>query len=281
MPHTTSSASLARAATDATRCAATWVLLAGVVLSGACGRDATREPRSSASTPAFFGIVSNPVAGVAPAAPCAYVSLSRGTLPSGYRATIRNRGTGDSVTITIVDGGFDPVPVTARAGDALELDVLVAESQAPRRFLSTVPTARRPIVVRTEPRPHEPAAPLDANLVILFSEPIDVASVSEASVHVIRGGSPITGAVRVADQTHLAVEFTPASALAPVTEYRLVISRAVRDRDGDALEAEVESGFTTGRSPAGASAPVESVPPALKNGSPDSTHAGDGEMRCV
>jgi hypothetical protein len=245
MPRTTTDASPVRAATGTIRRAATWVLLAGVVSSSSCGRDSTRGPRSSASAPAFAGIVSNPVAGVAPAAARAYVSLPRGTLLSGYRANIRNRGTGDSATTTIVDGGFDPVPVKARAGDTLEVKVLLAESATPRRFLGAVPSARRPIVVRTEPGPHEPEAPLDASLVIVFSEPIDSVTVTEASVHALHDGRRIAGVVRFPHPVHLVVEFTPASPLAPATEYRLVVSRAVRDLDGDALEATVESAFTT------------------------------------
>ena len=250
MPRRFINAALARVAGAPVRRVETWVLLAGMISGGGCGDDATRgagsSPGSSAIVPTFIGIVSNPVAGLAPAGPSAYVSLPRGTIPSGYRATIRNRATGNMVTTAIADGGFDPVAVTAGAGDTLELDVLVAESQAPRQFRSTVPAARRPMVVRTDPQPRSLDARLDASLLILFSEPIDSATVSKASVRLLHGGSPIDGAVRFSDPAHLALEFTPASPLAPLTEYRLVVSRTVRDLDGDSLATDVESAFTTG-----------------------------------
>src|SRR5213592_787119 len=51
----------------------------------------------------------------------AYISLAPGTIPDGATVTISNARTTRVVTAAIIDGGFDPVPVQAIAGDTVKV----------------------------------------------------------------------------------------------------------------------------------------------------------------
>src|SRR5207253_5550653 len=52
-----------------------------------------------------------------------YVSLSPGTVPGGSVAFVYRVGDTDSHITAVLDGGFDPVPVVANAGDSVEVRV--------------------------------------------------------------------------------------------------------------------------------------------------------------
>ena len=84
---------------------------------------------------------------------------------------------GSSVTAAFVDGGFDPVALPAAAGDTLTLTVQTGNAGS-MSYMRTVPTDGPPIVVRTSPAPHKRDVPLNARMVIVFSEPIDAASLT-------------------------------------------------------------------------------------------------------
>jgi hypothetical protein len=58
-----------------------------------------------------------------------------------------------------------------------------------------VAAARRPIVIRTDPPPRKRDVPLNASVVIVFSEPVDASTLDAASVQVLRGTTPVAGAV--------------------------------------------------------------------------------------
>src|SRR5687768_10825198 len=49
--------------------------------------------------------------------PVTYISLKPGTVANGVRVVISNPRLGGTVTAAVTDGGFDPVPVRASAGD--------------------------------------------------------------------------------------------------------------------------------------------------------------------
>ena len=87
--------------------------------------------------------------------------------------------------------------------------------------------------------------PLNASIVIVFSEPIDSASVTGETVQLRRGSVIVDGEARFRDSAHTTVFFTPAALLAPATTYELIITQGIRDLDGEPLDAAVTLEFTT------------------------------------
>lgn len=204
-------------------------------------------------------VVSNPVVAPASSAPSVgtlsvaategdsvvYVSLVSGTAPEGANATVRNLRSGFTVTTPILGGGFDPVSVSAQFDDTLEIQVRDFSDVVVLEALVAVPAARPPVVVRTEPPPRKRDVPLNAVMVVVFSEPINPASVDTANILLLRGASPVGGAVVLRAGSGLVAEFTPESPLEAQAAYRLVVTRGVRDLTGDSLEATVQVDFTT------------------------------------
>jgi alpha-tubulin suppressor-like RCC1 family protein len=175
-----------------------------------------------------------------------YVSLVPGTVPAGLQAAIRDQENGQVVTTAVVDGGFDPVPIAANVGDALLVEITRSGAAGVLRALSLVRPSHPPVVVRTSPPRGGRDVPLNASMVIVFSEPLDSATADAGSVEVWRGATPVAGTVRFADAAHLRAEFHPDSLLAPQTDYQLVITTAIRDVNGLALDSAVTVPFTTG-----------------------------------
>ena len=185
-------------------------------------------------------------AGTAPTGPLvAYVSLPPDSVPGGTTAVVVNRRTGANVTTALRDGGFDPVPVEAQAEDTLDITVTVP-GQPDVTFDYGVPPRLRPVVVRTDPSSGKRDVPLNTTIVIVFSEPIDPATLSASSVQLRRGTSLVAGSVGLLEGSATDAVFTPAAVLQPNTDYHLELTQAVRDLDGDPLAAPVTIEFTTG-----------------------------------
>jgi len=187
----------------------------------------------------------------------AYVSLTPGTIPTGENVSVRNSRTGNEVFAPMADGGFDPVPVIATAGDALDFTVRVAGQASPLSFRRVVPLRASPIVVRTYPPPRKRDVALNAAIIIVFSEPIDKSTLTGTSVQLFRGTTAVAGAVTVLQGSGSAVAFVPTAPLARNTDYQLVVTQGVRDRDGDALDAGASVAFTTGTSSTGPPASID------------------------
>jgi alpha-tubulin suppressor-like RCC1 family protein len=205
-------------------------------------------------------IVSDPVAtsGVAAATGAAlalspsaedsvvYVSLPPGTVPAGRLAVLRRVGDAATLSTPVLDGGFDPVPVEAHAGDSIE--VLVRDAGgATVEVLGLVIAARRPpIIVRTDPPRRKTDVPLNSVMVLVFSEPVDAGTFTSSSVQLFRGTTSVPGTASLLQGTATAAVFQPAAQLDPNTDYRLVVTTAIRDLTGDALGADVSVEFMTG-----------------------------------
>jgi len=185
-----------------------------------------------------------------------YVSLPPGTAPAGSRAAIRRVGDVASLTTAVLDGGFDPVPVEAQAGDSIEVLVTDAAGGTVLQARLAVAAARPPIVVRTDPPRRKTDVPINASVVIVFSEPVDTATLTPSSVQLLLGTTPVAGMVRLLQGTGAAAAFTPAVPLDANTAYQLVVTQAVRDLEGDALEAGETVDFTTGQSSTGPAASI-------------------------
>jgi len=241
-------------------------MLLAVVLAGTTGCLDSSGP-SAGTPPTLPGlVVSAPVqssalqgSGAASAASTgsadvAYVSLEPGSVSDARQATIRNQATGQAVSGIVVNGGFDPVAIVANVGDTLLVEITRARFTEPLRAAEVVRRGRRPVVVRTSPPRGGRDVPLNASVVIVFSEPIDATTLTTGSVTLWRGSTPIAGTVGFADAADLRAEFDPDTLLAIETDYRLVLSQGIRDVNAVALDSAVTVPFTTGTT-----APVENL----------------------
>jgi len=223
-------------------------------------------------------IVSPPVAGSAstsadstlnPAAPrggmLVYVSLVPGTVPSGLRATIRDRAIPAlQREVAVVDGGFDPIAIPASLGDTVLVEI-ERDGDTPLHIFEVVRPRRQPAVVRTSPPAGGRDVPLNAAVIVVFSEPVDSATVTPSSVQLLLGATPVAGTARLFDATGLVALFEPAQLLAPATAYRLAVGQAVRGRNGEALEAPVAVDFTTGSGLTGELASLTVYPDSVED----------------
>jgi Big-like domain-containing protein len=171
-----------------------------------------------------------------------YVSLPPGNLPGGSIAIIRNRRTGDSTEVSIIDGGFDPVPIPAVLGDDLTVEFR-GETSVPLPATMKVPPRSPPIIVRSEPPNGKTDVPLNTQIEVVFSEPVDSTTVP-SGVQLMYGAQIVSGTA-TSKSLGLVAEYTPGASLAPNTQYTLVVTTGVRDRAGDALDQSVRINFTT------------------------------------
>jgi Tol biopolymer transport system component len=173
----------------------------------------------------------------------AYVALPPGSLPTVETARIRNlAGSAPGVTVPVIEGGFDPVPIPAAAGDQLEL-TLTHSTGAVSIAYARVPPRRPPVVVRTFPTMGRTDVALSIVATVIFSEPID-ASTLATGVRLFRGDEEVTVAVELAANPWEA-RVVPAAQLEPRTDYELRITSAVRDLEGDSLETSLNFAFRT------------------------------------
>ena len=232
------------------------VAIATLAGLGACDSPVRPASQESQVTPAPF-VVSNPVPAAAPSGSSAaaesaalsgpdevYISLPPGAIPTGTTAEIRVHRTGSTLQVPLLGGGFDPVSLRAVAGDTLEVDVQLTDGSA-LSFVLTVALRVRPIVVRTDPPPHKRDVPLNAVLLVVFSEPINAATLTSSSVHLLTVGTTVAGDLAFTDSTHTKAQFVPSSPLGGETDYQLVVTQDVRDLDGDGLAAPTAVPFTT------------------------------------
>ena len=122
-------------------------------LLAACNGAVTPVGEPPATSPAPFV-----VAAVPGATPTVYVSLPTGSLPTAAVATIHVLQSGAATSLTAADGGFDPVPLAAAAGDTVTITIVQSLGTAPLlSYRFAIPRgATAPVVVRTEPRADTP-----------------------------------------------------------------------------------------------------------------------------
>jgi hypothetical protein len=222
-----------------------------VVVSNAVGY-------SAASTPAgATGAIAPDVASVGP---IAFVSAVPATEPAGTTATILDRRTQESIQAPMVDGGFDPAGIAAEAGDTL--DITIARSVGGPVFArSIVPASRPPRVVRTSPVQGRTDVAINATIAVIFSEPVDIATVNPTTLRLLKDGQPVAGTLRPLAGSSVGVEFVPAAPLAPTTGYTLAVGDGIADLTGDRLDEPVATDFVTTRSALVSDAWVELAPP--------------------
>lgn len=174
-----------------------------------------------------------------------YVSMAPGSVPNGERIVIRTRGTGGETAAVLIEGGLDPIPVAATVGDTLDVLLYLAGIREADENIVVVPERRPPVLVRSDPLPGRRDVPLNAVLLLVFSEPMDAATLTASSLNLSREGSPVAARLDFGDPAGLTVTITPDEPLAAGAEYTLTATRALEDRDGDALAAPATVVFAT------------------------------------
>ena len=175
-----------------------------------------------------------------------YASLVPETAPTGVTATVRALLSGATATTVVQNGGFDPIPVAATVGDTVTTTVVDASGAVVFRGEAAVVPVRRIKVVRTDPVPGKRDQPLNANIVVVFSDPIDATTLTSSSVQLLRGGAPVAGTVSLLAGTPTSVVFSPTVPLDSNTAYSLVVSTAVQEITGGVLDASITVNFTSG-----------------------------------
>jgi hypothetical protein len=198
---------------------------------------------SNASTTSVAG------AGVARSNGITYVSAAPGTFIGATTVRIRNRtSNGAAVTVQAVDGGFDPVGILAEAGDEVMLETPGLPANTPMAV--SVPPRRPPKIVRTSPSKGRIDVALSVQIEIIFSEPVLRGSVFSGGIVLSSPAGGVPGHIDVSADGIKAV-FIPDIELTPGTTYSLVIKATITDLDGDPLEGEETTTFTTVPQPPG------------------------------
>lgn len=135
-----------------------------------------------------------------------------------------------------VSGVKDP------AGNQLDQDLMEPGYQP---FISEFRTEGSPIVVGSDPAPGDSAVSLEAVIALDFSRTLDPATITEASVRLLRGEVALACS-RLLEEDSLHLEITPADSLAYLTTYRLLVDTLVTAADGSPLDQDPA---TLGRQP--------------------------------
>ena len=196
-----------------------------------------------------------------------YVSVYPGSVRGAAQVTFQNPTARFTLVAAASDGGIDPVPVPALPGDSVIVVVTDSSGQSVR-FGEEVRANRPPIVIRTEPPHKKTDVPVNAALVVVFSEPMDSATITSQSIQLLANGQA-TGAQVALAADHLRALIAPNGGLASNTTYTLAVTTSVKDLTGLPLAQRAEVDFTTGSSssygisvtvsPSAATVPVGSV----------------------
>jgi len=172
-----------------------------------------------------------------------YLSLRPQTIPSGRTLHVRNLGTGAERAASLLDGGLDPIAVSASVGDTLSL--VATDSVGATKATTLIVTSRRPPrVVRTIPQRRKVDVPVNARITIVFSEPIAPAALTADAIRLQHGDTLVAGDLQL-QPDQLTVAFTPSADLALSTEYQLFITQLIVDSQGEALDSAMTVEFRT------------------------------------
>lgn len=178
-----------------------------------------------------------------------YVSLLPGTVPHGSGVKIEDRAGIGLFEAGLTSGGLDPVSVRASLGDTLR--IVASDSAGDSRTIVAVVRRLRPVTtVGTEPAGGQTDVALNAQIKVVFSEPVAPSTVTTQTVELLQNGQPVAGSPMIAPDG-FEVTFQPSSGLAALTQYELVVTTGVTNTLGDPLGQETRVTFTTGSQAAG------------------------------
>lgn len=227
------------------------VTLGVAVLLASCSSDAPLGDSSGPpSLPDIPGLViSDPFPAQGGPGELAWVSLQEGVAPGGFSATVRSAG-GGILTSPVINGGFDPAPLQVTLGDTITVSVEDPSGLVMVSWQAQAKANAPPVIVRVSPTPRMRDVPLNMSLLVVFSEPVDPATVTDQTVRLFKGGVSVAGEVEL-DPEGIRVTFLPAVALDPNTDYSLDVTTGVKDLSGEALAEPSQIPFTTGPTPSG------------------------------
>jgi plastocyanin len=183
------------------------------------------------------GLIVSSGRGLLTATPQAFVSLQPGSVTQGSRVLVHNTTRGGSVETSLSNGGFDPVAIRALSGDVIGVEI--AHGGTSVITASRIPVPLPPLVIRTDPPKRRTSVPLNAMMVVVFSEPIDPSTVTAGTITLrSQFGEVALDFTLLEDGTVVAAQ--PRASLRPLTDYTLEIGTGIQDLSGDAL-ASVET----------------------------------------
>jgi Tol biopolymer transport system component len=177
------------------------------------------------------------------AAGIAYVSLAPGAYPNGVSVSIVNPANGAQGGTQMARGGWDPVAIAADPGDTLLVRVSTLQATT-FEYAYSVPPARPPTILRTEPPVRKRDVPLNSVIVVVFSEPIDPATITSQRVQLLQNGQPVAANIEVAPDG-LRMNVRPLAPLALNAAYVLAVSQEIADLSGDRLPQGTLVSFNT------------------------------------
>lgn len=116
-----------------------------------------------------------------------------------------------------------------------------------------------PEITGHSPLADELDVPVNSSITVVFSEPVDTATVTASTFLLSDGADNIQGTVSAIDQT---ATFTPNAAMAWEANYTATVTSGVQDLAGNALTADYTWSFTTGAEPDTTAPEITSVQPA-------------------
>ena len=152
---------------------------------------------------------------------------------NGVAATINGSSYSASVKFSTFAGGITPIVarVVEPDGDSAFATIVVTQ------------TADAPAVLESFPAPNAVEVDSGALLLVLFSQPMDGATLASAFRLADGGGTPVSGMTYVDKDV---LTFAPASQLTSGGVYTLRVTTAAKNLAGTALATEYTSSFTVG-----------------------------------
>jgi len=147
---------------NATTRAAVLILLGGVWVTS-CTEHSPSGPSRQSNLKAIV-VISDPLGGALTTpyrsfpdggsldGSIAYISIPQGGVPDGVSVSIRNLRTKEMLTASLVEGGLDPIPIAAEAGDSIEIVVTVRDG-TPLQAVVVVPRTVPPLWCAPRRRP--------------------------------------------------------------------------------------------------------------------------------
>ncbi|HEY4100398.1 MAG TPA: Ig-like domain-containing protein [Gemmatimonadales bacterium] len=172
----------------------------------------------------------------------AYVALTPETIDAGSTATITDRASGVERSVSVVNGGFDPVAMPATTGDTLVVRVATTAGEA--IVAAVVARPHPPHVVRVDPPKDQVDVPVNTHLTIVFSKPVNAVTLTSATVQLREGATAVPGAIAVDPATPWLVTFTPDQPLVAGATYTLAVTGAIADPTGLTLDTPTTISFT-------------------------------------
>jgi Big-like domain-containing protein len=229
--------------------AAAFALLAGcsesTAVRGSQGTSSEQMLRSIVVSGPLSTRSAASVSDVASDSALVYVAMHSGTLTEGTSVRVSvSSGTGAVATGPMLDGGFDPIGLIAHPSDSLDVEALGANDAAIARV--RVPTSRAPTMIRSLPARGGTGVQLGEIITIVFSQPLDPATVDATSIRLLWSGAVVPCVVSVKAAEPWVVELQPSAPLKADSRYVVMIGTGMKDVGGNPLVATGNFNFRTG-----------------------------------